>query len=171
MEDKKQKRPGLAKRIVKWVLLVVLIFILLVALVGLWTWKEQSDYEMTAVPYLESTVPEIATWNPDVVWSFYDDEVKATISQEDSAKVVRFMSILGELETLGHPQFLRVTSSASTKTGVRKVVFYQIPAVFENGDATIDVTLVDRDGKFSISYFNINSMAFVEAATPDYPRE
>ena len=165
MEKKNKEELGLARRIVKWILLVVLLFILLIALIGFWAWKVESDYETTAVPYLESVVPEITTWDPDVAWKYYDDEVRDTISREDNAKIVRYMSMLGALETLSRPQFRQVTSSATLKTGAKKVVIYEIPAVFENGAATIDVTLVDRDGDFSIYHFKINSMAFVEAAS------
>ena len=171
MEDRNKEKPSLVKRILKWILLVVLLFFLLIALIGLWTWKEESDYESTAVPYLKSVVPEITAWDPDVAWKYYDDEIRETISQEDNAKIINYMSLLGTLESQSHPQFRQVTSSATLKTGTKKVVVYQIPAVFENGDATIDVTLVDRDGKFSIYHFKVNSMAFVEAASQDKSSE
>ena len=164
MEETSKERPGLAKRILKRIVLVVLLIILFFALIGLWAWKEQSDYESTAVPYLESVIPEIVTWNPDVIWDYYDDEVRSVVSQEDSAKVIRYLSQLGTLDSLSRPQFRQVTSSATLKTGTKKLVVYQVPAVFENGDATIGVTLVDRDGEFSIYHFKVNSMAFLEAS-------
>lgn len=164
MKKKEKGTAGLAKRILKRVLLVILLIILFFALIGLWTWKEQSDYESTAVPYLNSVVPEIATWNPDIAWKYFADEVRDTISRDDNAKIIGYLSLLGTLESLDHPQFRQVTSSATLKTGTRKLVVYQIPAVFENGDATINVTLLDRDGEFSIYHFNVNSMAFIEAA-------
>ena len=163
MEEKKKEKTGLAKRIFKWVLLVVLLIFLFFALIGLWAWKEQSDYESTAVPYLRSVVPEIATWNPDIAWNYFDDEVRDTISREDHAKIIHYLSVLGTLKSLGHPQFRQVTSSATIRTGVRKLVVYQIPAEFEHGDASINVTLLDRGGQFSIYSFNVNSMAFAEA--------
>jgi hypothetical protein len=65
------------------------------ALIGLWTWKEQSDYESTAVPYLRSVVPKIATWDRDIAWNYFDDEVKDTISREEHAKIIRYLSLLG----------------------------------------------------------------------------
>ena len=72
--------------------------------------------------------------------------------------------MLGALESLDKPQFRQVTSSATIQTGTRKLVVYQISAAFENGDATIHVTLTDRDGEFSIYHFKVDSMAFVEGA-------
>lgn len=164
MKKKETATANRTKRILKRVLLVVLLIILFFALIGLWAWKEQSDYESTAVPYLNSVVPEIATWNPDIAWKYYADEIRDTISQADSDKIIGYLSLLGTLESLDHPQFRQVTSSATLNSGTRKLVTYRIPAVFENGDATINVTLLDRDGEFSIYHFKVESMAFVEAA-------
>jgi hypothetical protein len=164
--DKKEKQPiGLARRIVTWLLLAILLIFLFFALIGLWTWKVQSDYESTAVPYLKSVIPEITTWDPEAAWSYFDDEVTRLISREDHDKIMRYLSSLGELKSLAHPQFQQVTSSATLRTGTKKLVFYLIPAKFENGDATMNVALVDRDGKFSVYHFRVNSMALVEGAS------
>ncbi len=162
--EKKQQPVGLVRRILKWVLLIVLLIFLFFALIGLWTWKVQSDYESTAVPYLEAVVPEITTWDPDILWAHFDEQVKGTIDRDEYVKVIKYLSTLGSLESLGHPEFRQATSSAAIRAGTNTFVFYQIPAEFENGDATINVTLIDRDGDFSISNFNIDSMAFAERA-------
>lgn len=162
MDENKKKKPGRAKRIFKRVLLGLLLIILFFALVGLWAWKEQSDYEATAVPYLKSVVPEMATWNPDIAWEHLAEEIKEVTNRDDHTKIIRYLSNLGALESLGHPQFQQVTSSATIRTGTRKLVVYQIPAIFEKGEASIDVTLLDEDGQFSIYGFRINSMVFAE---------
>jgi len=167
LEETKKKKPGLAKRVFKRVILVILLIILFFALLGLWTWKEQSAYESTAVPYLESVVPEITTWDPEIAWGYFDQEVRDTISSEDNAKIINYLSMLGDLEYLARPQFRQVTSSATLRTGTRKLVVYQIPAEFENGDATINVTLSDRDGEFNIYNFKVDSMAFFESASQE----
>jgi hypothetical protein len=164
MDEKKEQKTSLPKRILKWILLTVLLVILLFALIGLWTWKVQNDYESTAVPYLRAVVPEIATWDPDILWANFDEEVKGTINRDEYDKVIKYFSTLGSLESLGHPEFRQVTSSATIRTGTNKFVVYQIPAEFENGDATINVTLLDLEGEFSIASFKIDSMAFAERA-------
>ncbi len=163
---KNEKQPiGLARRIVTWLLLIILLIALLFALIGLWTWKVQSDYESTAVPYLRSVIPKITTWEPEAAWNFFDDEVRRLINREDHDKIMRYLSSLGELKFLASPQFQQVTSSATLRTGTKKLVYYTIPATFENGDATINVALLDRDDTFSIYYFRVNSMALVESAS------
>jgi len=162
LEEQKKEKVGRAKRIFKRILLGILLVFLFFALVGLWTWKEQSDYESTAVPYLKSVVPEMATWNPDVAWDHLAEEIRDVTNRHDHAKVIRYLSSLGTLDSLGHPQFRQVTSSATVGKGTQKLVVYQIPAVFEKGEASIDVTLLDDDGQFSIYAFRVNSMAFAE---------
>jgi len=42
------------------------------------------------------------------------------------------------------------------------IVSYEVPAKFENGEATIFVNLKDEDGEFSIYGFNVNSMALLQ---------
>ena len=171
MEKDYNEKPGLARRIVFWFLIVVGGVLVLIVLIGLLTWRTQSNYETTAVPYLRSVIPEITTWDPDITWKYYAEEVRESVSQEDNAKIVRYLSRLGALESLGDPEFRQVSSSASLKTGTRKVVVYQIPAVFESGDATIDVTLLDRDGNFSIYFLKFNSMAFLEEVREEVSTE
>lgn len=162
MEEQKQEKSGRTKRILKRILLGILLVILFFALVGLWTWKNQSDYESTAVPYLQSVVPQLTTWDPDVVWDHLAEEARSQTNRADNAKIVRYLSGLGALENLGYPQFRQITSTASVREGMRKVIVYQIPAVFEAGEASIDVTILDKDGQFSIYGFKVNTMAFAE---------
>ena len=171
MERDYNEKPGLARRIVFWFMLAIGIVLVAIVLIGLLTWRVQSNYETTAVPYLRSVIPEIATWDPEMTWKYYADEVRETVSREDNAKIVRYLSKLGALESLGDPVFRQASSAASLKTGARKFVVYQIPAQFETGDATIDVTLVNRDGEFSIYYIKFNSMAFLEESHQEVTTE
>ncbi len=156
------EKPSAVKKVAKGCLYVFAVFILGVIALVIWVLGEQSEYESTAVPYIEKLIPKIATWDPNVVWDHYDQEVKSSISKEDNEKVVRFMSKLGELESTDTPEFQMVSTSASTSSGARKLVTYKIAARFESGDASIELTLVDRDGEFSVYHFKINSMVFVE---------
>lgn len=158
------KRPNLFKRIVKWVFYIFLFFVIAFAAVIFWVLSQQSEYESTAVPYIESVIPDITTWDPEVIWAYYDQDVKDLISKDENDKFIRYVSKLGGLESLGTPQFQRVESSASTGSGTRKFIFYSIPAKFDNGDASIDLTVLDRKGEFSIYHFRINSMAFLDEA-------
>ena len=156
------EKPSLLRRIVKWILYLVGFFILVFALLAFWFLNEQRNYATTAVPYIEALIPEIATWDPDVVWGHYDQDVRSAISMDDHEKIVRFMSKLGDLKSIGKPDFRQVSKTASTRSGSKKLVTYSVPAVFENDDATIDLILVDRDGEFSVHYFKINSLAFID---------
>ncbi len=157
-----RKAGDIIKRIFKWIGIAILILILLFVAVGFWSWKAQSDYELTAVPYLREVIPEMTEWNPDVFWKHYPSEVIKDTNREQHDKIVHIMSRLGEMTSMDAPEFRNVTSSATTRAGGRTIVTYVVQAKFENGDATITARLQDDDGVFTVYSFNVNSMALYE---------
>lgn len=161
-EDKVQSEEAeggssLATSFTVVIAMIGLLGIVLFAGLGVWGLKAQSDYTATAEPYLKEVIPQIATWQSDVALSHMDDDIRRSMNRSDFDAVMVELSQLGNLQWLGNPQFLRVEAKASTSTGPKKLVYYEIPATFDNGKATIRVTLIDRSGDLRIYGFYFNS--------------
>ncbi len=135
--------------------------VVLFGLVLLWASIAETNYESTAVPYLEAAIADIATWDAALMRKHLDTDVDT----DDLDEMVAYMSQLGELKTLGEPQFQQVSANASTETGKLKLILYQVPAVFDAGAATITVAVRDQDGDFSIYNFNVSSKVFMKPGT------
>ena len=150
------------RRVLNWIGLAVVLTLLGISLIGFLAWRAESKYAQSAAPYLEETLPTIVQWDAATIWALYSPEVREFISREDHNNIVHSLARLGGLESLGRPRFLRVATSATARTGSMTIVSYEVPAKFENGEATIFVNLKDEDGEFSIYGFNVNSMALLQ---------
>lgn len=134
----------------------------IVALVG-WVSHERSAYAATAVPYIKVVVPELSTWDPAQAKSVMDPDVLKQLPDEKLGRVLAFLSRLGHLKSMDEPVFTNVWSGTSTGTGAMTLVTYSIHAHFDAGDGDIVLRLHDRDGKFTVYSFNVNSEALMTA--------
>jgi hypothetical protein len=138
---------------------LLLLIILFIAGLAIWTWYKSSSYEKTAVPYIKNAIIEISKWDPDVISSYMSPDVRKEIIETEFTDLVRVFSKMGILISIDEPQFKTVTISRSKEHGAMKLVSYVVEAKYENGDATIDITLKDMGDTFNIHSFNLYSMA------------
>ncbi|MEA3588648.1 hypothetical protein J6I75_09800 [Pseudidiomarina sp. 1APP75-27a] len=150
------------KKVLKGLGIAILSLITLFVIIGVWSTYKSSAYETTAIPYLDVAIPEISTWEKPVMKSYFTPSVLADISEKDLDTLVRALSKMGKLVELGQYEFSSVTSKAITGGGSGTFVTYVVPATYENGDATLTVTLKEEDDSFSVYEFNLNSMALLE---------
>ena len=141
---------------------IFLVIILLIIGMGLFTWYKSSKYEETAVPYIQSTVPELSKWDPELARTYMVPKVLEEISDEDFAKIFKYLSKLGSLKKINEPKFAEISTGATFGDGKQTLVTYTIDAVYENGDATITIVLLDLGTAFQVYRFNVNSMALAE---------
>ena len=139
------------------------------SLLAVWVQQAQVDYEETAVPYLNEHLPVIASWDADSTWGLIDDDVRSDLDRGEFEKAIGYLGQLGRLEWLGDPEFQHVMAYAGFSSGAMKRLNYVIPARFEEGDARIAITLVDRRGEFNVYHFNVDSMAFADRLYTDDP--
>jgi hypothetical protein len=139
--------------------ILLLLIILFIAGLVIWTWHKSSSYEETAVPYIKNAITVISMWDEDVMRNYMSPEMRKELIEPDITDLVRAFSKMGVLISIDDPQFKTITVSRSKEHGAMKLVSYVVEAKYENGDATIDITLKDMGDTFNIHSFNLYSMA------------
>ena len=150
------------KTIFKFLGAIFLAVILTIAGVQTFAWYQSSQYEETAVPYLNTAVPEISKWKTAIVREYMAPEAVEKISDEQFAGIIKNFSRLGNLITMDDPEFERLYTGSTAQGGEKKALKYTIDTVYENGDAVITVVLLALGDSFQVYKFDINSMALAK---------
>jgi len=147
-------------KILKWISIVALLLVIFIVGATTWVGYKSEAYESTAVPYIKKVIPEISKWNPELIKSYMVSETLNDVNAEDFRKMVSIFSKIGKLISIEKPQFKNTSSVNSSQHSAMTLVTYTILGKYENGDATITMTLRDEGESFKIYRFNIDSMAF-----------
>lgn len=121
-----------------------------------------SKYDDTAIPYLTQVVPQISTWDPQVVKSLMSEDALASIPDEKLVEVVGLFSRMGALTELDEPRFRDVHSEQGVNGATRTVVEYAVDAVYEQGEAQLTINLLHQDGRYRVQHFNLSSEALTQ---------
>jgi len=140
-------------------------FVVIIVVIGgsiLYDRYKTSEFDDRAVPYIKEVIPEISQWNPIKTKALMASEVAATISEEKFAQAMDLFSRLGSLQSINEPKFIEVHTGEQGDIGTQTIIEYDIDAEYSNGDATINLKLLFRDGLFQIYNFNFSSEALLE---------
>ena len=135
------------------------VFVCLACIVGVFAgyfYIKSAKYEKTAVPYIKEKIPELSTWDPAVSKKYMAPEVLELIKDDELNKLMHWLSKLGRLKGIEEPQFVNVSTSATTEHGKQTIATYNIAAHYENGDANITMRLLEVEGGFQIYQFYVN---------------
>jgi hypothetical protein len=121
-----------------------------------------SDYDEAALPYIEKAVTEISKWDPATTRELMVAEVAANIPEETFTKGMAWFSRLGTLQSMDEPEFKKAYVDQATELGKHTIVEYSTDARYANGDATINIKLLNRHGYYEIYSFNFSSEALIE---------
>lgn len=123
---------------------------------------QAGNYDDRALPYISRVVPEISKWDPGITRSLMAAEVLENVSEEQLAQVMELFSRMGRLQSMETPEFEKVLSEEKTENGMRAIVAYEANAQYENGEALININLLEQDGAFKVYRFNLSSAALAD---------
>ena len=138
-----------------FVMLMIGWFVAMVSIViGVYAYKNQqaAEYDKLAVPYIKQVIPKLSQWDPATTRQLMAPEVLEGISEELFTGVINVFSKLGQLQSIEEPKFKKAYTAEETK--IDTVVAYTTDAKYENGDATIAIQLLIRDGSLSVFRFD-----------------
>ena len=146
-----------------------LIFIsLLIAglvLYALWYGIKADRYEGTAVPYLESVLPKLTSWQYAQLKPLLSPTAQLQFENQKVQEAYRLFGRLGQLKSAGKPKYMGNRSDTSEKLGDIEVIAYQVPLEFDSGPAVIKISLVADGKSYYINHFGIHSEVFDEQQT------
>jgi len=141
---------------------LIFIVLLLSGLVmyALWYGIRADRYEETAVPYLESIMPELTSWQYDRLQPLLSPGARADFENEKLRAAYLAFSQLGQLQSMGKPQYLADRIETSREQGEIGVVDYRVPLQFASGPALLKIKLA-ADGKtYHVEHFGFHSEVF-----------
>jgi hypothetical protein len=123
---------------------------------------QASEYTDTALPYIRQIIPIVSKWEPAAIRELMVPEVSADISEDKFAQTMVWFSKLGALQSMEEPEFQEVDTGGKTVIGMQTIVEYEVDAKYENGDALLNIKLLDRNGSFELYSFNLSSEVLLE---------
>ena len=149
----------------KFYILVILWFVTIVSVVIgsiAYNYYQGTEYSDTAVQYIEQILPIVSEWEPAAIRELMVPEVSAEISEDKFAQTMAMFSKLGTLQSMEEPDFQEVDTGGKTVIGMQTIVEYEVDAKYENGDALLNIKLLDRNGSFELYQFNLSSETLLE---------
>ncbi len=109
--------------------------------------------------YIDEVTPKIlANLNKQTLFQHASDELKNSASPEEFDKIFNWFAKLGQFKEYKGSSG-QANISVTTERGKQITGIYQAQAEFENGPATIKLTIIKKGNNWQIMGFNINSMA------------
>ena len=130
-----------------------------------WYGLKADRYNETVVPYLESALPKLTSWQYSQLKPLLSPQAQIEFDSDEGQAVYKLFSKLGRLESIGMPEYLGDRSETSEVLGDIEVVAYQVPLQFESGPGVIKINLAGDGERYYIHHFGIHSEIFA-AKTP-----
>ena len=160
-----ERKPESKKSLRTFFILLALWFVTIVTvIIGsiVYDRYQASEYTETAVPYIKQIIPIVSKWEPADIRELMVPEVSAEISEDKFTRTMVWFSKLGALQSMEEPDFQGVDTGGKTVIGMQTIVEYEVDAKYENGDALLNIKLLDRNGSFELYSFNLSSEVLLE---------
>lgn len=86
----------------------------------------------------------------------------AEFETDNGQAIYRLFTQLGDLESIGKPQYISNKSESSSGLGEVEIVSYSVPVVFESGPAVIKILLAANGRSYFIHHLGISSEIYKE---------
>lgn len=136
-------------------------------LYSFWYGIKADRYEETVVPYLESALPKLTSWQYEQLKPLLSPTARKDFENEKLRTAYLLFSQLGQLKSMGKPQYITDRFDSSTELGDIEIIDYQVPLQFDSGPAVIKITLAADGNLYYIHHFGFHSEIFVTKTSSD----
>jgi len=141
-----------------------LIFITLLAgglvLYSLWYGIKADRYEATAIPYIDSVMPAVTSWQPERLIPVLSPNAKLEFENEKLRAAYRALSRLGQFQTMQKPRFVASRADSSEQLGDVELIDYEVELQFDSGPAILKIKLVADGHSYHVRQFGFHSQIF-----------
>jgi len=146
----------------KFLIYVLLVFVCGISAFFIYKHRQSGAYEETAVPYLNQVLPQISTWNPELLNDYMAPEVVERIPQQRLVALMDGLSRLGTLEQVERIKFKNKASGKLVTADESPVITYEIEAQYSSGPAEITISVLDQGTSFAVYHFKFYSQALAD---------
>lgn len=145
-------------KILMAILVIVLLWIILVVIATIFTTNNYQKYDSQSISYVQTELPKIFTdWNDKELLRQADPDFLSTTPKSDLDKTFAFVSKkLGVLKSVQKYQ----KDFENNHLGIDGNTFqiaYTVKAIYEKGNAAINLYVRNKNGKWSILGFEVHS--------------
>lgn len=123
----------------------------------MWFNMNAEKYDETVIPYLNKALPRVSTWNYSELKPMLSPRALAEFETDKGKAVYQLFTRLGNLESIGKPQYLSKETQSSSGLGEVEIISYSVPVVFESGPAVIKILLAANGQSYFIHHLGISS--------------
>ncbi len=120
-------------------------------------YSQSQKYDTLAVPYIEEVLPKLSSWDLDQVKGCMAPEVLRTVSDEQLGGLLKALSQLGELKSIGETSFKNKADGDAKSAVAGNIVTYDIETEYSSGPVMVTLRLLDKGGVYQLYYFNFQS--------------
>jgi hypothetical protein len=146
-----------------------LIFLMLLAgglvLYSLWYGIKADRYEQTAIPYIDSVMPALTSWQPEQLIPVLSPQAKAEFANEKLRAAYRLLGRLGQFQAMEKPRFIASIADSSEQLGDVELVDYEVEVRFDSGPALLKIRLVADGHSYHVRRFGFHSEIFAAGSS------
>lgn len=146
----------------KFIIYVLFVFICGITIFFTYNHMQSSAYEATAIPYIETVLPQISTWDPVKVRDYMAPEVLERVKDTDLEALMLSLSKIGTLKSIDKIKFKNKASGENITRGKQPLVTYLLEAQYSSGQVDVTLTLLDKGDSFDLYHFNFQSEALAQ---------
>ena len=129
---------------------------------SVWYGIRAGRYDDTAIPYLESALPNLTSWQYRQLEPLLSPTARSVFESEKVRSAYRSYSRLGQFKSAGRPQYMGNSPGTSTTLGDVDVIAYKVLIELDSGPAVIKINLVADDASYYVNHFGIQSEMFAD---------
>ena len=108
---------------------------------------------------MEEVLPQISTWDADIVRQYMAPEVLQTVTAENLKNLMAALSKIGELKSISKFSFQNEVSGDNVQFVGGTVITYEVEAEYSSGATVVTIRLLLRDDSYQVYHFNFQSQA------------
>lgn len=133
--------------------IIILIALFAAGLLYWYSGQQQAHYDVAAQRYLQLALTDISTWQRDNIKRHLTPAALANIDDKQIDALIERYRNLGTFKRIDDVQFARLTAALSFFSS-NILLSYHGTARFEQGNASLAITLIAAEGRFQIYNFS-----------------
>jgi hypothetical protein len=129
-------------------------------LYALWFGIKADRFDETAIPYLESAMPMVTSWQYQQLKPLLSPGARLDFENEKLRAAYQSFSQLGQFQSMEKPRYSASQEGSSKELGDVDVVEYQVTLQFDSGPAVIKIKLVANGESYFVHHFSFQSEIF-----------
>ena len=129
-------------------------------LYAFWYGIKADRYEETAIPYLESAMPRLTSWQYEQLEPLLSPSARLDFKNEKLRAAYQSFGKLGQFQSMEKPRFTASRNESSKELGDIEIIDYQVALQFDSGPAMMKIKLVADGNAYYVQHFGFHSEIF-----------